>query len=271
MSTTTNSSVDQVFDVLAALSASEEATGVAQLARALDVPTSTAHRVLATLEEAGYVARDTTGTKYQLGLGAQELTHALLRRFPIQAASPAFLRRLSGDTGETVVLCCRIGFYAVRAASMEGWREVHAAPRLGQTSRLEDTAGGRAILAALDDALLERYVRWRGGGKRVATAIAEDVAAVRAAGYALDRHDDGRSDIALPLRDGDGRVVASIAIEAAAPEGGARGERTRIARARAVAGELETLLHERPELAADPFAHLPPEQLDPGFDVAGAR
>jgi len=263
--TATNSSVGQVFDVLGLLSGGG-ATGIGELARRLAVPLSTAHRVLATLEQAGYAARDTAGKRYQLGLGAQELTHALLRRFPLQAASQPVLRRLSGATGETIVLTCRIGWYGVRTASAEGWHEIHAAPRLGQTSPLASTAGGRAILAFHDEAQLAQYLRRHGGGARRTAALRAGVAAIREQGYVLDRDDDGRSDIALPLRDEAGGVAASLAIEAAAPEGGARGERQRIARVRSAAQEIERLMRARPELACDPFGHLPPDALTPGFD-----
>jgi DNA-binding IclR family transcriptional regulator len=265
-----NSSVDQVFDVLDVLSASAEPIGVAQLARTLDVSTSTAHRVLATLQEAGYVARDTTGAKYQLGLGAQELTHAFLRRFPIRNASQPHLRRLAAATGDTVALIGRVGWYGVRMAGIEGWREIHVTPRLGQTTLLEDTPGGRAILAFLDGGIRDGYLRWRTGGGRpnaAIRAVRAEADETRARGYAIGRFDDGRTDVAVPVRDGAGRVVASLAVEPASTDGGARAERTRIAKARAAAADLEALLLERPELGADPFAHLSPDQLDPGFDV----
>jgi IclR family transcriptional regulator, KDG regulon repressor len=269
MTTDTNTSVHQVFDVLDVLSSIDAPVGVSQLARRLGVPTSTAHRVLATLNEAGYAARDTTGTEYQLGLGAQELTHALIRRFPIQLASQPLLRPLASDTGDTVVLTCRVGWYGVRMAAIEGWREIHTAPRLGQATLLERTAGGRSILAFLDDAMRSDYVRWRAGGKRpnaALRAVRADLAAVAREGKVLDRQDDGRTDIALPVRDPGGRIIASIAVESAEPDTGARAERSRVARVQAVVGELETLVRREPNLAADPFAHLAPADLDPGID-----
>lgn len=272
MSATANSSVDQVFDVLALISASQEPIGVAQLARTLEVPTSTAHRVLATLEEAGYVTRDTTGTKYQLGLGAQELAHALLRRFPLQATSQPYLHRLAAATGETTVLCGRVGFYRVRLASAEGTSDVHAAPRLGQTARLGDTPGGRAILA-FDDELRDAYLRWLGGGRAsaAARALARDLDRIRKAGCVTDAYADGRANLAMPLCGPDGRAFASIAVEAAESAGGERAQRGRLARLRATVEELQELVRERPELASDPFAHIPPDELSPGFEPAPPR
>ena len=268
MSATANSSVDQVFDVLTLISASPEPIGVAQLARTLVVPTSTAHRVLATLEEAGYVTRDTTGTKYQLGLGAQEIAHALLRRFPLQAVAQPYLLRLAAATGETVVLC-GVGFYRVRLASAEGTSDVHAAPRLGQNGRLGDTPGGRAIVA-FDDELRAAYLRWVGGGRATAAtrALGRALDGIRKAGCVIETYDDGRANFAVPLRDADGRAIASLAVEAAESNGGARAQRARLARLRETARELETLVRERPELAADPFAHIPPQDLSPGFEPA---
>jgi DNA-binding IclR family transcriptional regulator len=225
--------------------------------------------VLATLEEAGYVTRDTTGTKYQLGLGAQELAHALLRRFPLQAVSQPSLHRLAAATGETVVLCGRVGFYRVRLASAEGTSDVHAAPRLGQTARLGDTSGGRAILA-FDDELRVAYLRWLGGGRANAAtrALARALDAIRKAGCVVETYEDGRANFAVPLCGPDGRAFASIAVEAAESSGGERVQRARLARLRETVEELQALVREQPELATDPFAHIPPEELSPGFEPA---
>jgi DNA-binding IclR family transcriptional regulator len=266
MTATPHSSVDQVFDVLEVLSASADPTGVAQLARALNVPTSTAHRVLATIETAGYATRDTTGTRYQLGLGAQELTHALLRRFPLQAVCQPSLRGLAVATGETTVLTCRIGWYGLRVASVEGWREIHAAPRLAETSRLDATAGGRALLGFVDDQELSRFLKWSAASRRQATAIRAEVASIRERGYVLDEATHGRSDLALPVRAGDMRVVAAVTVEASAPGGGARAERQRYSQAAAVVKEIEDALLD-PALSIDPFGHLDPDDLDPGSSV----
>jgi len=256
--------------VLEVLSRSDEPVGVAQLARLLSVPTSNAHRVLLTLYRADYAARDTTGTKYELGVAAQELVHAFLRRFPIQAPSQPMLRRLAAETGDTVVLTSRVGWYAVRIAGIEGSHEIHHAPRLGQSALLEATPGGLCILAFMDPALLGRYVRWRGDeltsdGIR---QLNETLDSARERGYVLQAHRDGRADIAMPVRNTNRDVVSAIVIEAVDPEGGARAERHLVSRMRVTVKELEDLLSQRAELAIDPFAHVEPEDLVsvPGLD-----
>jgi DNA-binding IclR family transcriptional regulator len=265
-----NSSVDQVFDVLEVLGRSAEPVGVAQLARTLGVPTSTAHRVLLTLHQADYAARDSTGAKYELGVAAQELVHAFLRRFPIQAPSQPLLRRLAAETGDTVVLTSRVGWYSVRVAGFEGWGEIHAAPRLGQSALLELTPGGLGILAFLDADLSERYLRWRSGelGRAGIRQLRATLKSTVERGYVQQTHGDGRADIAMPVRSTNEAVVTSIVIEGTDLEGGARAERRRIARMRATVKELEGLLRRRGELATDPFAHVEPEELALGPEPA---
>jgi IclR family acetate operon transcriptional repressor len=260
----TNSSVDQVFDMLSVLSARTEPIGVAELARTLDVPTSTAHRIVITLLEAGYASRDASGTKYQLGLGAQELAHALLGRFPVAVASQPVLTELAADTGSTALLVCRVGWYALRLAGAEGWREIHAAPRLGQTSLLEQTPGGLAILAALADGDRRDYLAWR--PSKGAKALRAQLAEVEEQGVVFERHQDGRVDLAVAVSAPEGGVATAIVVEGAGPEGGARAQRSLTARARASTRQLEALLEDRPEAARDPFGYLPPAELSPGFD-----
>jgi DNA-binding IclR family transcriptional regulator len=245
------------------LSRTDEPVGVAELARTLSVPTSNAHRVLLTLHQANYTARDTTGTKYQLGVAAQELVHAFLRRFPIQAPCQPSLRQLAAKTGDTAVLTSRVGWYAVRIAGIEGSREIHRAPRLGQSALLDTTAGGLGILAFVDEELAGRFLRRRSGelGRAGIRRLRETIASAREYGYVLQTHADRRADIAMPVRSADNAVVSSIVVEAADPAGGTMAERRRITVMRETVAELEDLISQREELATDPFAHVAPEEF----------
>jgi DNA-binding IclR family transcriptional regulator len=146
---------------------------------------------------------------------------------------------------------------------VEGTNDVHAAPRLGETTLLESSTAGRAILAFAERDLVSRYLSWT--KKKSGTKMPPDAAAIRKQGYALDTAED-RFELAVPVVDADGEVIAAITLEA----GDASKESTRIARTRAAAKQLEKLLVERPELAFDPFGHLPLEERYPGFDPVGS-
>jgi DNA-binding IclR family transcriptional regulator len=255
----TNTSVDQIFDALNVLGATPDPVGVAELARTLGLPTSTAHRLLVTLQDAGFAERDTTGSKYELGVRAHQLVHGLFRQYGLASVGEPFIRRLVAATGETVTLDVRVGWYAVRMAGLEGSREIHAAPRIGRTERLGDSVAGRAILATLDDADVARYHRWSGASL---ADLAEVVRAVREAGHAHEALAGMESaELALPVRR-DGRAVAALSIEGTGPAVAPEPRASDLKRIRRVVADLETLVAREPELARDPFAHVDPDELE---------
>jgi DNA-binding IclR family transcriptional regulator len=257
-----NTSVDQVFDAFNLL-ARGGSLGVADVARELGIPTSTAHRVLATAFDSGFADRDPSGSKYELGARAHMLVHGLFRQFGVQAAALPYLTRIAADSGETTTLEVRLGWLAVRMVGFEGRNEIHAARLIGQTSRLADTAGGLAILAHLDEAELGRYLTWEGGGRRQAArtrAVGALLDAVRESGYARQPDPAGGAEVAFPVCF-EGRAVAAICIDGNGPLVSEAPQKSHVARVRKAVRELEGALAADPELARDPFSHLDPDEL----------
>lgn len=262
--TAANSSVDQVFGVLELAAASGEPVGVAEVARALAIPTSTAHRVLNTLVAVDYLAREPGGARYQLGVMAQELAEAFFARFPLRDAGAGHLRRLVSVTGQTTTLSVRFGWYELRIAGLAGWREIHAAPEIGRALPLDDTLAGQVLLAALDDTDVEAFLRWRGGrlscrdparaalGRRLDRARADVVTGAS--------HAEQTAAVALAIRDEEGRARAVFTIEGA-PDDHPAGSRRMLARCRAVVDELEGHAAMRPRLLADPHGRVPREAI----------
>lgn len=261
MSVAPNTSVDQVFDALRLL-AGGDVVGVADAAREMDLPTSTAHRILATVADTGFARRDTTGTKYELGVQAHMLVHGLFRQFRIQREALPFLSHLAKELGETTTLDVRIGWLAVRMAGFEGWNDIHAGRRIGQTTPLAETAGGLAILAFDDDPA--DYRKWAKAGRRPAGSfknLGDELVRIRRRGYARRPEPDSNgAEIALPIR-ASGRAVAAICINGQGPLLAERPDSDALATARAVTAELESRVAEEPEIARDPFAHLDADEL----------
>lgn len=264
MATVPNTSVDQSFDVLSLLSGTAEPVRVADLARKLDLPITTAHRLLVTLYDAGFAVRDTTGSKYELGPRAYELVHGLFAHYGIRDASLPFMARLTRATGETTALDVRVGWLTVRMAGYEGWREIHAGTLIGRTRHLADTAAGLAILGSLDDATVDRYLAWE-AERRPGSVDPEELRAAaghsHAAGLA-HRADNGDGyELSFAVKH-EGRPIAAVTFNGTGPlvaeERPPAGE---IRKCRRVISELEKLLVKQPGLAQDPFGELQPEAL----------
>ena len=97
------STIDKALDALFLLGADGSARRLADIARALAMPRSSAHRILAPLVRRGLVERDGDG-RYQVGLGLMALGLGAARREPLAHAAKPVLETAAADLGETFFL-----------------------------------------------------------------------------------------------------------------------------------------------------------------------
>lgn len=151
-----NSSAYHVFDVLRLISVAEAPIGVGEVSRRLDLPAPTVHRALTTLEESGYIRRDASVPRYELGLMPQHLTRTLLRRFALTSDAAPVIRQLAAETGETVSLTVRLGWYGLRAAVVYGGNDIYHRDRLAEIDLLINDPAGRCICSCFSKDDMER-------------------------------------------------------------------------------------------------------------------
>jgi DNA-binding IclR family transcriptional regulator len=181
-------------------------TGVRELAAALDLPPSGAHRLLARLADEGMARQDDTG-RYALGVEFYRLANLAAAKAPIRQASLGPMRRLVDACNETALL----GIYdrsrheMIFVATVESTHELRVVTPLNRWMPLHDGPPGLAILAFLepDDV-----------GQPAPLHLEGELARVRAQGWASTRgrHTAGTAGLAAPIFDARGMVVAAIAL-----------------------------------------------------------
>lgn len=263
-----NTSAGHVFDTLRAVASAAAPIGGTEVARAVGVPVSTAHRALVTLEEAGFISRSEGGPKFRLGLGAFELVAALTARYAIRDAAQDCLRTLAAATGETCSLVIRLGWYAVCIDGHEGWQAVHRPLRIGERAPLHRTAAGRVLLAGHDAETVRAYARSAQAGSLSSVEVRKlrsELAEAAELGYAVEENAaadgaGGVATIAFAVRGPDGVAVAAIAVSG--PAGQFRpAEDERRAEWAELVRPLEAEVAAGPARFADPFGHLPPDTI----------
>ncbi|MGE0487172.1 MAG: IclR family transcriptional regulator [Gammaproteobacteria bacterium] len=138
--------IDKALDALFLLGQAGQALRLADIARSLDMPRSSAHRILAPLVARGLVERDAEG-RYQAGLGLMTLGLACARREPVAHAAQPVLEAAAHELGETFFLVVARGARLVVLAKAEGDGFLRAAPRLGSHVPVHATAVGKLYLA----------------------------------------------------------------------------------------------------------------------------
>ncbi|HTO69678.1 MAG TPA: IclR family transcriptional regulator [Myxococcota bacterium] len=190
------------------------ARGVSELGRALELPKSTAHRLLASLARRGLVEQDARG-RYQPGIALLALGLGVLEREPLVAAARAGVERVAEELGETIFLSgARAGRLYV-LDKQEGSGFLRAAPRIGTEIPAHATAIGKLYLAFAPDSLRppdEPLPRYTAATLCDSLALAREVERVRARGWAGMRDEwiPDLAGVAVPIRVG-GRLLGALA------------------------------------------------------------
>ncbi|MCO1658512.1 IclR family transcriptional regulator [Pseudonocardia humida] len=180
---------------------------------------TTAHRLLGTLVQLGWLEQDTATGAFHLGLALVALgTAASTRHGLLELANPHLLR-LAELTADTVYLSVRIGAQAVCVDRVTGEFPIRTLTlRPGDRRPLGTGAGSLALLAWLPDEEAERLVeRSAGPGPLGDPAVLHQlIGEARAQGYALNAGMivPGASGVGVPVRGDDGRPVAALSVAA---------------------------------------------------------
>ncbi len=209
----TYQSAERVLALLACFEDGRTELGVTELAQALGVHKSTASRLAATLERAGFLAR--SGKRYRLGVEVIRLGSLALRSTDIVAAMQPAMEKLSQLTGETINLAVPAGPDVLNVAEVPstyilscsgGW--------IGRRTRPHAVANGKVLLAfgAIPlPATLERYTEHT---ITSLDALTTELATIRQAGYATAAAEleDGLVAVAAPVSGPGGECVAALSI-----------------------------------------------------------
>jgi IclR family acetate operon transcriptional repressor len=195
---------------------------VAEVARVLGRPKSTAQRALVTLHDAGWIRPSGTDrTRWVLTARVLDVARHVADEDGLREVARPVLARLRQETGESVTLMVRDGAEAVSVEFLEGSHSVRFVKPVGVRNPLHAGANGKAILAHLPEDEIRAHVE---AGLTPVTprtvtvprTLRAQLARIRRDGYAVSRGEatPDAGGTAAPIFDADGRVVASVAATA---------------------------------------------------------
>jgi DNA-binding IclR family transcriptional regulator len=196
---------------------------VAQIAQGVGEPRSSIYRLIATLEDMGFVEQGATGG-YQLGLRLHALGQIVADDLPIVDAARPALERLAAETGETIFLMVRDQMRAICLDRIEGTDVQSMAVEVGGTLPLHLGAGPLVLLAHAGDDVLDDYLAhdrldaWTEESTTDPAILRGRIEEVRASGYSVSDQDlvPGIAAVGVPVRgvpvDGVGDVVAALSL-----------------------------------------------------------
>ena len=143
--------LERAMSVLGLFTPERPALSLVEVAKALDLYPSTAHRLLNTLEDGGLLRREEASGLYRLGLRLLELSDHVMADFDVRNIAAPWLRALVHEFGEAVSLSCFDDGHVVYLDSVLGTHSFSLVNRIGARQPAYRVASGRAMLAHLPD------------------------------------------------------------------------------------------------------------------------
>lgn len=212
--------------LLSYFTAERPALRVKELVDLSGIPMPTTFRLIATLEEEGFIERTVDG-RVRPGTGVLALGFAAMQGLDLVQISEPVLRELASVTGETVNLGVLYGDQVLFVARIpRSYTLVAANIRVGSTVPAVFSSIGKMILAYLTPAEFDRRISeesfrgiWGPQAVRTIQALQVQLESARRDGYLVQRDEaiPGLSSIAAPVSQAGG--IVSAAVNVAVPSG----------------------------------------------------
>jgi DNA-binding IclR family transcriptional regulator len=178
--------------ILRALENQASGLSLGQIAQQVNLARSTVQRIVAALEAEKFVIAASPNGRVRLGPTIQRLAMSVGADF-VSAARP-FLVKLSQELNETVDLATIRNDHLVFVDQVIGPQRLRAVSAVGEAFPLHCTANGKAYLAELSDAEIERLIGkcYEQRTPKTLTRLKDllrDLKAARKSGVALDREE----------------------------------------------------------------------------------
>jgi len=212
--------LDRALTVLETLAHSRKGYSVSELSRRLELPKSSVHLILRTLERRGYLQKHAASGRYRFGLKLVGLGRAALEGVELRDEARPALTSLAHATDLTVHMGVLERSEVVIIERIESTSAVRVVSWVGRRLDANSTAVGKALLAFQPPEEQERQLRSdrlpRHNDRTIATipGLKRELERVRAQGYSLcDEEDEiGVRCVGAPILNEHGCAVAAISV-----------------------------------------------------------
>lgn len=219
----TESSPVQALDrglSLLRLLAAERGSTLSDLAMQAGVPTSTAHRLLSTLQSHRFAEFDETTQNWMIGVEAYRIGSGFLNRINLVEAAQPIMQGLVQETGETANLAIVDDGEVIFVRQVESPNPIRAFFRPGTRSQMHASGAGKALLAQRSQNDVEAILQKHGLQKFTEKTITKpadlfaELERIHAKGWSFDDEERyvGMSCVAAAVFGTTNQPVAAISV-----------------------------------------------------------
>ena len=213
-------SLTRGLTLLEKLAESEGGITLTEISSRADLPPSTAHRLLNTLADMGFVTQAKDSGLWYVGLKTYRVGCAFISNRDFVGESHAYLRKLMEASGETANLSILDGTYACFIGQVQCHEVMRMLVRLGSRIPAHASGSGKAMLSALPEDDLAVVLRDSDLVQLTPKTITDpqklrtQFATIRARGYSYDDEENamGLRCVAAPIYDEFAEPIGAISL-----------------------------------------------------------
>jgi IclR family KDG regulon transcriptional repressor len=216
-------SLDRAVQILRFLAEKGDAVSLTEIAETTEIPASSAHRVLSSLQAHCFVVQE--GRRYRLGFALVPLAQSALRNLSEHGDVTPYLAEVRDRCNEVSSICTLVENLVVCLLVSSVVNEPYRTQffiRPGQIMPFNGSASGKAILAYQDPDKIEAVISETQFTAYTAKTITDPekfkqhLKLIRDQGYALceEELEVGVSAVAVPIRNVSGKASSCLAVVA---------------------------------------------------------
>ncbi len=212
--------VERALAILDCLDSLTRGLNISELSRRLEIPKSSTHVIVVTLERLGYLERKPASLNYHLGLKAYGLGRGMMRNLSVADIALPHLRVLVDQIHMPAHLAVGDGDQGVYIQKVDRPSLIRIDTYVGRRMDLHCTGVGKVILAWASAEVTEHilakqaYIRYTGNTITSSRALRRELVRVQKVGYAVDDEEEelGVRCVAVPVFHPNGRFVAGLSV-----------------------------------------------------------
>ena len=214
-------SIAKALSIINLLAEKKQGMSLAEISRKMGMAKSTAHGLISTLRDFGYIEQSVFDGNYKLGITLFEIGCRVANNIDVREIAVNFIQKLVDDTGETVhlvVLDKDEVLYIDKHESTQSLRIIVS--EIGSRLPVHCTGVGKVLLAYLPPMEVKRIINNKGMTRYTKNTITDakklekELEIIREQGYGEDNEEimDSLRCIAVPIWDYHNKVCAAMSI-----------------------------------------------------------
>ena len=215
------STTDKIIKILQSFLDHREPVTITELSRLSGINPSIIYRVIAPLCKEGYINKQPKSNKYTVGPKFLEFANLARNTLNIENVAQPYLTKLRNLTNENIQFSVLDGKIAISTLVLPSTQRLRVVLEKNAELPLYCTGAGKIFLAHMKGFELDRYLTEQKALNKYTvntitnqTQLKKHLSDISKEGVAIDKEEyiEGITEIAVPLKNSMGRVIASIGI-----------------------------------------------------------